>query len=98
MFATVGDTTNDFLEEIGVGDAAHLHVILLIQVAGWIGDFRRPLGIIGEEQQTFARFIEASYWANPGQARIEQGVNGGASLLVGSGSDESPRFVQDEID
>ena len=98
MFTTGGDAANDFLDEIGIGDAVHLHVILLIQVAGWIGDFRRPLGIVGQEQQTFARFIQASDGTNPRQPGIEQVVNGGAALLVGCGGDDSSRFVQDEVD
>src|SRR6516165_11909172 len=56
-----------------------------------------PLGVVGQEQKTFARFIEPADRSDPLSTLRQQRVDRRASLLVVGGGHQPARFVEDQI-
>jgi hypothetical protein len=52
------------LNEVSSANGSDLHMIGLIQMRFRRGDARAPLGIVGQQQQTFTGFVEAADWGN----------------------------------
>lgn len=38
----------------------------LVEMSGGIGDAGVPFGIVGEEEEAFAGFVETADWSEPG--------------------------------
>ena len=63
-----------------------------------ISDAGRPFGIVGEEKQAFAGFVQASHRSEPLQIFGQERINGVAPLFVGGGGDNAAGFVEQEIE
>ena len=58
---------------------------------------RRPLRIIGQQEQPFARLVEPPDRRHPGQRGIQKRVNGLPAFFVGRSGYGSTRLVEHEI-
>ena len=47
------------------GDGGNLHLVGLVEVSGRIGHAGIPFGIVGEEKEPFASFVEAADGCEP---------------------------------
>jgi len=99
--AVAGDTICERPEETVAGKGGNLDVVGLIQVRAGIGDAGGPLGIVSEQEQTFAGFVEAAYRREPAVFLAQRGgkkiVDGLAAFFVGGGGDDAARFVHHQI-
>jgi len=66
-----------------------------------VGDAGGPLGIVGQQQEPFAGFVEAAYRGQPAifleQGGGKQVVDGLPAFFVGGGGDDAARFVQHQV-
>ena len=77
------------------GMAIDLHVVGLVGPGRGIGDARGPCGIVAEQQQAFARLVQAAHRREPRQARVvETAIDGVATALVLRGRHQAARLVQ----
>jgi len=60
------DTAFERFEKGRIRDVGDLHVIGFVEMRGGIGDTGAPLGIVGEEEEAFAGFVEATDGGEPG--------------------------------
>src|SRR6202034_2189673 len=54
---------NQRLDKLLIRDCSNLHMVGLVQVGFRRGDTCAPLGIIGQQQQTLAGFVETADWS-----------------------------------
>ena len=85
-------------QELIVHYSRNLHMIGLIQMGLRSMHLCRPLGIVGQQQQTFAGFVETPDWREPGQICIQSRIYSLAALLIAGGCHHTARFVQHQID
>jgi len=81
------DAAFEGVEEVGVGEGGDLDVVGFVEVGGGVGDAGAPFGIVGEEEEAFAGFVEAADGSEPGQVERKDGVDGVAAFFVGCGGD-----------
>src|SRR4051812_43179210 len=62
------------------------------------GNSCRPFGIVGQQQEAFAGFVEATDWGEPGKRLIQERVDGIASFFVGRGRDQAAGLVHHQVD
>jgi hypothetical protein len=60
------DTTFERFEKGRIRDGCDLHVVGFVEMRGGIGDAGVPLGVVGEEEEAFAGFVEAADWGESG--------------------------------
>ena len=81
-----------------IGDAIDLHVIGLVRPACRIGDARRPLRIVAEQQQPFAGLVQPTDRGDEADVRaIETPIHGVAALLVAQRRHQAARLVEHEV-
>ncbi len=87
----------EFGNQIIIDHAVDLDVVDLVEMACGIGNSRSPLGIVRQQQQTFARLIESAYRPDPRRAGFEQTVNCLSSFFVRRGRHHASRFIHCEV-
>jgi hypothetical protein len=99
-FVFVGrDTALDSFDEIVISGSADLHVVGLLDMVLGREDRRGPAGVVREEEESFARFVETADRRDPGEMGIcKAAVDRVAALLVRRRRDEAARFVQEKVD
>ena len=66
-FVALGfDTTFERLEKGGIRESCNLNVVGFVEMSGGIGDAIVPFGIVSEEEEAFAGFVEATDGGKPG--------------------------------
>ena len=61
------DSALELFDERGIGERGDLDVIGFVEMRGGVGDASAPFGIVGEEEETFAGFVEAADGTKPGK-------------------------------
>src|SRR5207342_2920884 len=90
VFAVGFDAIDEGGERVVVGSTVHLHVVALVGAGRRIGDAGGPGGVVREQQQAFARLVEAADGGDPRQAGVfETLVDGVAIVFVARGGDEA---------
>ncbi len=81
-----------------IGQAINLHVVGLVRPGLRVGQARRPLRIVAEQQQPFTGLVQAPDRRDPRQPRaIETAVDGVAAALVLRGGHYPARFVEHQV-
>lgn len=62
------------VQQSRIGHSVDLHVIRLVEVRSRIGNPRRPLRVVGENQQTPARLVQSPQRSDPPQIRGQKGM------------------------
>ena len=94
------DAGFDCPREFLIGDRSDLHVVGLTQVRLGSGDSCPPLGIVGQQKQSFAGLVQPSDGSDPGQrftAAPQHGIHGLAAFFVRRRRHYSTRLVHHEI-
>ena len=87
-----------FRQQILIYHTINLHMIGLIHVASRIRNPCGPCRIVGQQQQTFAGFIQSPNRSDPRSLLVEQVIDSRAALFVRCCRHNAPRFVHCQID
>ena len=92
------DATFERFEKWRIRESCDSNVVGFIEMRGGIGDPGVPLGVVGEEEEAFAGFVEAADGCEPGQICRQERVDGVAAFFVRRGSDDAAGLVHHEVD
>jgi hypothetical protein len=70
-----------------------LDVVGFVEMRFRRGDACGPLGVVGEQEQAFAGFIEPADRCDPGKIGAEKFVDRVAAFFVGGGRDDSANLL-----
>jgi len=91
------DTLDDGFKQCGVRDRANLDVIDFVDMRLGREHTCRPLRIIGQQQQAFARFVQTSDGCDPRQVFVQISIHRFASLFVGRRRHHATRLVEHQV-
>ena len=80
-----------------IGQSVNLNVISLVHVRERIGNSRGPFGIVGEQQQSFTRFVQPPYRPNPRHPISQTGIDRFTTFFIGCRGDHTSRLVQHQV-
>src|ERR1051326_979293 len=85
------------MEQCLICNGCNLHVIGLAQMRFRRKQSRRPFGIVGEQEQSLASFVQTSHRRKVGNVFAQVVVDSGTAFFVGSGGYNPAWFVQGNV-
>src|SRR5208283_4614324 len=73
-------------------------MIGFVEMVRGIGGACGPSGVVGEQKQALAGFVESSHGSKPPQMFRQERINGVTAFFVGGGGDNAAGFVEQEIE
>jgi hypothetical protein len=73
-------------------------LVFLFNFVAWMGECEGKIAVVGDDEETFAFFVEASDIVNAGPVVGDEVEDGASPGFVGGGADKAFRFVDDGVD